>query len=270
MRGSLLFMKRDGCWMWSPNLAEPPPATRALAPVTGGMIRFLKPKKDSCVLRCISCVVIVVLSSSGHSQRITPVPAVRATSSRIQEGDEKSRRPQSPRAISAATIEFQKAVNGKASVRNHCLVQSNESDIEEKSEVIETNHCQLVVRTTKTTRSAVTSNEGSPGAQQSIEFSIHADLSKLTIPVLVEPQKFAQCDAGAGVLKVSSRSDPKEPMRVIRRTQGASPEADEKLTRKDLSLFFADPKAAKTAAGALERAVRACGGKEWPDEDDLP
>jgi hypothetical protein len=35
-------------------------------------------------------------------------------------------------------------------------------------------------------------------------------------------------------------------------------------------MFFADPAAAKHAAKALDRAIKACGGREWPDEDDLP
>jgi hypothetical protein len=37
-----------------------------------------------------------------------------------------------------------------------------------------------------------------------------------------------------------------------------------------LSFFFSDEAKAKKAARSLDRAVRSCGGKEWPDEDDLP
>ena len=239
--------------------------------ISGGIIRSLSSNKDICALGCVAWVVFIVLPATGHDQRISPELVARAASSRTQDEDEKPRSPASARAISAATSEVQKAVNGKASVRNRCHVQRGESEIEENSEIIEADHCKLVVKTTKTTHAGDTANESSSNPQQSVEFMIYADLSELTTPVLVEPQKFAQCDAGgAGVLKVSSRSDPKQPMKVIRRSETTKPGEGEKQTRKDLSLFFADPKAAKKAADALDRAVRACGGKQWPDEDDLP
>jgi hypothetical protein len=162
-------------------------------------------------------------------------------------------------------------VNGKASVRNRCRAQGKESEIEETTEVVETDRCKLVVKTTKTTRTSHTPKEGPADIQPAVEFLIYADMSELTTPVLVEPQKFPQCDAGGlGVLKVSSRSDPKHPIQVLRRSRATKPDGGTKQTRRDLSLFFADPKAAKRAADTLDRAVKACGGKEWPDEDDLP
>lgn len=234
------------------------------------MIRSLKSDKDTLVLRCVGCALIIAFVSIGQAQQIKLKQSVRTASSLIQEEDEKPRHPESARAISAATMEFQKAVSRKASVLNRCLVQGNEKEIEEKSDVLEIDRCQLVVRTTKTTSAGAPPNQSAAKPEQSVEFRIYADLSKLTTPVLVEPQKFAQCEAGAGVLKVSSRSDPAEPIRVIRQSQNRVSEAGEKLTRKDLSLFFADPKAAKKAANALDRAIKACGGKQWPDEDDLP
>jgi len=218
----------------------------------------------------MACVIFIVFPSAGQEWRMAPEPAVRPVSSRIQDDDEKPRMPASARAISVATSEFQKAVNGKASVRNRCQVQGKESEIDENSEIVETDRCKLVVKTVKTTRPKISPDASSANREQSVEFTIHADLSELTTPVLVEPQKFAQCDAGAGVLKVSSRSEPKQSMQVIRRSQADKPGEGEKQTRKDLSLFFGDPKAAKKAADALDQAIRACGGEEWPDEDDLP
>lgn len=187
----------------------------------------------------------------------------------VQEAEEETRHAESPRAIQAATSDLQKAVNGKASVRNECQSQGKGIEIEENAEIVETDHCKIVVKTRKTTHS-----ENSPGSSEptskTIEFMLYADLANLTTPVLTETQKFAQCQAsGQGVLKVSSRSDPKEPIRVVRRSSTTASEGSNQ-TRKDLSLFFADPMAAKRAAKALDRAVKACGGKEWPDEDDLP
>jgi hypothetical protein len=233
------------------------------------MIRYLSSNKDICAFVGIACVIFIVVPSVGQEWRMAPEPAVRPVSSRIQDDDEKPRMPASARAISVATSEFQKAVNGKASVRNRCQVQGKENEIDENSEIFETDRCKLVVKTVKTTHPDVSPNASSTTRQQSVEFTVYADLSELTTPVLVEPQKFAQCDAGAGVLRVSSRSEPKQSMQVIRRSQD-KPGEGEKQTRKDLSLFFGDPKAAKKAADALDRAIKACGGKEWPDEDDLP
>lgn len=215
-------------------------------------------------------MVLLAIACDIEAQGISPEAAVQAVPSRMQEENEKPSRLASARVIAVAVNEFQRAVSGNASVRNQCRIQSKESEIEENSEVVETDHCKLVIKTVKTTRAGGIPDVSSAKAQQSVEFMIYADLSDLTTPVLVEPQRFAQCDAGSvGVLKVSSRADPREPLPVMR-SQAGKPGEGQKQTRKDLSLFFADPKAAKRAAVALDRAVRACGGKEWPDEDDLP
>ena len=206
--------------------------------------------------------------------------------------------------IGAATGEFEKAVNGYAIVHNRCHVQGKDIEIEETAEVIARDGCTLVVRARKLTRAADAQAAGRPAEaekkssadrqsadrqsadrqsadgkkpsaewQPEIEFTVYADLSELTNPVLVERQKFAQCEAGAaGVLKVSSRSEPGKTMQVTRRSQsGATLEKQEvKQTRRDLILFFSSPAAAEKARKALERSVKSCGGKEWPDEDDLP
>jgi hypothetical protein len=173
--------------------------------------------------------------------------------------------------ISAATTKLEKAVNGNAIVRNRCQFQGKDVEIEETAEIVDRDGCKVVMTARKVTRAAA----GPPaGGDQEIEFTVYADFSELTTPVLLETQKFGQCEAGgAGMLKVSSRSEPGKTMRVIRRSEanGTSKEHSEvKQTRRDLSLFFSTPAAAEKARKALERAVESCGGKEWPDEDDLP
>ena len=209
-------------------------------------------------------ISVCIGAEQGSSTEFTRKPWIDS----VQDRDEEPRRPATPRAILAATGELQKAVNGKALVHNHCRTQGKEIDIEETAEVVERERCKIVVRTTKTTR--LNASPKKPSDSQAIEFMIYADLSDLTTPVLTENQRFAQCDAGLfDVLRVSSRTDPKQLIRVVRRSLTTKDEGS-KQTRKDLSLFFADAKAAKRAADALDRAVKACGGKEWPDEDDLP
>jgi hypothetical protein len=212
-----------------------------------------------------------------------------------QEATERETRPGNSKDILASTREFQQAVNGNAIVRNRCPVQGKDIEIEETAEVIKTDGCKLVVRARKVTRPADARAIDSPAEEgkapsmdhrsaddqmqsangrQEIEFIVYADLSELTTPVLVETQKFGQCEAGgAGVLKVSSRSEPGKTMQVIRRSEanGTTKEHEGvKQTRRDLNLFFSVPATAEKARKALELAVKSCGGNEWPDEDDLP
>jgi hypothetical protein len=212
-----------------------------------------------------------------------------------QEAAERETRPGNSKDILASTREFQRAVNGNAIVRNRCPVQGKEIEIVETAEVIKTDGCKLVVKARKVTRAADARAIDSPAEEgkkssmdhrsaddqkqsangwQEIEFIVYADLSELTTPVLVEMQKFGQCEAGgAGVLKVSSRSEPGKTMQVIRRSEanGTTKEHEGvKQTRRDLSLFFSVPATAEKARKALELAVKSCGGNEWPDEDDLP
>jgi len=214
---------------------------------------------------------------------------------RTQEVEERAERPRNSQDVLEATGKFEKAVNGSALVRNRCRFQGRDIEIEETAEVIERDGCKLVVRARKVTRAAVPpaaggpaeaekktstdrqpadSNEHSAKGDKGIEFMVYGDLSELTTPVLVEKEKFGQCEAGgAGVLKVSSRSEPGKAMHVIRRSEanGTIKEHDGvKQTRRDLSLFFSVPAAAEKARKALELAVISCGGKQWPDEDDLP
>lgn len=190
-----------------------------------------------------------------------------------QEDEERTRRPASSGQILVSTRAFERAVNGKAIVRNRCRVHGNDSEIEETAEVIQRDGCKLVLRARKITRAADGGKQFAEG-QQEIEFMLYADLSELTTPVLAETQNYGQCETtGPAVLKVSSRSEPGKTMQVTRklRADGATKEdPGVKQTRRDLSLFFSDPAAAEKARKALERVVKSCGGKEWPDEDDLP
>lgn len=213
---------------------------------------------------------LLVLQLSAQAPDLALHAVARVDTGKAQEErveKEETRKPLSTQRILSATRDFQAAVNGKALVRNRCRLQGKDVEIEETSEVVEANKCELVVKTVKTTRAP-----GNPkDTQPVVQFLIHANLADLTTPVLVETQRFAQCDAtGAAVLKVSSRSDPKKPVQVTRSSDAPKSLESAKQTRRDLSLFFADPAAAKNAAHALDGAVKACGGKEWPEEDDLP
>jgi len=218
-----------------------------------------------------------------------------ASFSITQEAGEQEKQPGSSKDILVSTRKFERAVNGNAIVRNRCRVQGKDIEIEETAEVIRTDGCKLVVRARKVTSPADARAIDSPAdgkktssmdhrsaddqvqsakGREEIEFIVYADLSELTTPVLLETQKFGQCEAGgAGVLKVSSRSEPGKGMQVIRRSEanGTTKEHEGvKQTRRDLSLFFSVPATAEKARKALELAVKSCGGNEWPDEDDLP
>jgi len=215
--------------------------------------------------------------------------------SMTQEAAEQENRPGSSKDILASTRKFERAVNGNAIARNRCRVQGKDIEIEETAEVIQTDGCKLVVKARKVTRPADARAIDSPTDQgkkssmdhrsaddpkqsasgrQEVEFIVYADLSELTTPVVVETQKFGQCEGGgAVVLKVSSRSPPGKAMQVIRKSEANGTTKDHegvRQTRRDLSLFFSVPAAAEKARKALELAVKSCGGNEWPDEDDLP
>lgn len=218
--------------------------------------------------------ILLLAPHVGGQRTEAPLTVVaRVDFSETQQEEEGARQPANSQTISSATRDFRRAVNGKALVRNQCLARDMSVEIEETAQVLEVDKCNVVIKTVKTTHTGKDDKHSSVDSQPAVEFMIHADLSDLTTPVLVETQKFTQCDAGGvGVLRVSSRSDPQKPVQVIRRSQPSPATGPQgaKQTRRDLSLFFADPAAAKKAANALDRAVKACGGKEWPDEDDLP
>ena len=183
------------------------------------------------------------------------------------EDRERSKKPGSPQSINAATQRLKQAINGKSVARNLCHSQQRDVRIEETTEISQTKGCHVIVQTRKTSTSG--------DERREIQFTLDANLSDLTMPVSVEPQSFSQCKPIDGtVLKVMSRAEPGKSVRTTRRTisEGAVAKGngDELKPRADLSFFFSDEVAARKAARLLDRAVKLCGGKEWPDEDDLP
>lgn len=172
-------------------------------------------------------------------------------------------------SISKAIEHLKRAVNGNSVVRNQCDAQGHTVEVEEKTEIAEVDGCDLIVKTVKTT------NPGPDG--QELHFILHANLTDLSAPASVEPLSFSHCKPMEGSLvRVMSRT---QPGKIIRTTQSSSsqprdgqPHTEQQKTpgRKDLSFFFSDSAVARRAARALDRAVALCGGKEWPDEDDLP
>lgn len=170
-------------------------------------------------------------------------------------------------AIAERTEELRQAVNGKAAVRTRCNSQNHEVEVEETTEIVDVSGCNLTVRTRKITTS------GSDNSRRELEFTLYANLAELTTPASVQPQTFSQCKNVDGpVFKVMSRTEPGKPLRAVRHSSPSKPteNAEAQIRRHDLSFFFPDEAKAKKAARALDRAVRGCGGKEWPDEDDLP
>ena len=197
-------------------------------------------------------------------------PGITSSFGSRQERDEdrnRSRKPGDSQNIAAATERLKQAINGKSVVRNLCQSQHRDVRIEETTEISQTKACHVIVQTRKTNTSG---NE-----RREILFTLEANLADLTTPVSVEPQSFSQCNPIDGpVLKVMSRAEPGKSVRTTRRTisegADAKSDGDEVKPRTDLSFFFSDEVSARKAARLLDRAVKVCGGKEWPDEDDLP
>lgn len=183
---------------------------------------------------------------------------------------EKPGKPGSPREVRELMAQLEKSVDGEATVHNVCHVQAQDVDVEESTGVTELRVCKL----TFTTRKISTGQSG----RREVDFAIYADLAELTTPAVVEARTFPQCEPVKGsVTKLTARAMPGKKLRVLRRTMteamggdGKKVEPEAEISRGDMSFFFSDPVAARKAANALDRAVRACGGTEWPDEDDLP
>jgi hypothetical protein len=140
--------------------------------------------------------------------------------------------------------------------------------VEESTRISAINGCQLTVETTKLTKSA--------SGEKTLKFVLYVDLPDLTTPSSVVSKEFSACKPKNGaVLKLISPVQPGRKIRVSRQEtvggdSSAGASAATEITRNDLSLFFSNPVAAKKAAAALDSAIKACGGQEWPDEDDLP
>lgn len=184
-------------------------------------------------------------------------------SPRAETGEhDKSAGPAGKQQITTALQRLQQAVNGKAAVHNEC----QNGHVEESSTITAVQGCSV----TFLTRKVSTSQAG----RKEVDFTIYADLADLSTPPSFAAQSFAQC-RGA-IYKVSSPAEPRKKLRTTRRatlqpaTGNPSSEPEAEITRSDLSLFFSTASAARRAAGALERAIEVCGGKEWPDDDDLP
>ncbi len=199
-------------------------------------------------------------------------PVVVSYAEQRDEDHDRARVPSKKLNAGEAVEQLRRSVNGRSIVRNLCRAQGHDAQIEETSEIRETNGCNVTVKTRKTTSS---SQDGS----KVVQFTLFVNLAELTTPALLEPQSFAECKPANGVLlKVMSRAEPGKTIRTTRSSksgvESAKPGPGDGETqaalRRDLSLFFSDTAAAKKAAQALERAVEACGGKEWPDEDNLP
>ena len=172
--------------------------------------------------------------------------------------------------ITDAMERLRRTVNGKALVRNHCQSRGRDVLVEESTEITHISGCNLILKTRKTTTTQDDRRE--------LDFTIHADLAYLTTPSSVQPQSFSQCKPIEGaVLKVMSRTQPGKAVHASRRLNSESAsrmskveEPEIQTSRGDLSFFFPDALTARKAARALDQALKACGGKEWPDEDDLP
>lgn len=172
-------------------------------------------------------------------------------------------------SIYKATERLKRSVNGKSVVKNECDAQGHSVEVEEETEIAEVDGCSLIVKTVKTTNPAADSKE--------LQFTLYANLTDLSTPAAVEPVSFSHCKPREGSLvRVMSRA---QTGKVIPTAQNSTlqprdgqPHTEQKETpgRKDLSFFFSDLAIATKAARALDRAVAVCGGKEWPDEDDLP
>jgi hypothetical protein len=158
---------------------------------------------------------------------------------------------------------LRQSVNGKAMVRTRCTSQDHE--VEEMTEIVGVSGCIWSYRPVRLRHPAAT------GANS--KSTLYADLADLTTPASVEPQTFSQCTGvdGPVLIRAMSRTGPRKSSHAVRRSSPPNTveNAEAQIRRHDLSFFFPDEAKTKKAARALEQAVRRCGGKEWPDEDDL-
>ncbi len=215
---------------------------------------------------CLFLVIPMVAES--QNPVFSPVPSSREIQER-KEAERPESKKRNAQSISKAIEQLKRAVNGNSVVRNQCDTQGHTVEIEEKTEIAQVDGCNMIVKTVKTTNAEADGRE--------LHFTLHANLADLSTPASVEPLSFSHCKPMEGSLvKVMSRTQPGKIIGMAQNSTSqprdgqAHTEQKEMPGRKDLSFFFSDNAVARKAAGALDRAVALCGGKEWPDEDDLP
>lgn len=221
-------------------------------------------------MRSLPLAVVILGFSFMTSPTLISRTAVAAYQERADADRDRPGKPADKKTIGEVTEQLKRSVNGKAMVRNQCLSQGNEVQVEESTEISATDGCNVIFKT----RKAMLSQDD----RHELEFTLYANLTELTTPASVEPQNSSQCKpVGGAVLKVMGRAEPGKVVRVTRKAtfhpaneNKTADEPESQTTRNDVSFFFSDAVAAKKAAGILDRAVKLCGGKEWPDEDDLP
>ena len=220
-------------------------------------------------MRSLRLAIVILGFSLMTSQMLSSQTVVAAYQERADEDRDRHGKPADQKTIGEVTEQLKRSVNGRAVVRNLCLSRDNEVQVEESTEISETNGCNVTFKT----RKATISQDG----RHEVEFTLYPDLTELTTPLSVQPQDSSQCKpvGGAVRLKVMSRAQPGKLVWVTRKARfhGANEkssvdEPESQTTRNDVSFFFPDMAAAKKAARLLDLAVKLCGGKEWPDEDD--
>jgi hypothetical protein len=212
-------------------------------------------------LRVLSLYAIFWVPENPRSQPMTSpsVLPVVYRQERTEKKEARARKPGDVQSILKATDLLKRVVNGNSVVKNQCQIRGRTAEVQENTEISEADGCNLIVRTVKTS--------GYGEDRRQLQFTVRASLADLTTPASVEPQTFSGCKPGNGVLlKVMSRV---QPGKSIPTSRSSTAQAETAPARKDLSFFFSDAVIARRAR-ALDHAVAACGGREWPDEDDLP
>ena len=218
-----------------------------------------KPRKMYLQVLAMGAVLMAALAAA----KVEPISA-----GAQEHGDadrERGERKVEKRTVAELTAELRRKVNGKAAVSTTCDIGGQQVEVEENTEVLETSECRVRFRTRK--------SSGAGESHRQTEFTLSVDLADLTFPSTVEQQSFSRCKPVQGrVLKLMSRTQPGKSVRSSRRAEGftGSDTSQSERSRHDLSLFFADERFARQAGQILDRAIQKCGGKEWPDEDDLP
>jgi len=209
---------------------------------------------------CILSLCAVFGIPESLALRTRPSPGVLRVVERQQKEEIRTSKPGDVQSIRKATEQLKRVVNSNSIVKNQCQIQGRTVQVEENTEISEADGCNVIVKTVKTT--------GSGKDRRQVQFTMRANLADLSTPASVESQAFSGCKTENGVLlKVMSRV---QPGKSIPTSRVSTSQPETAPPKKDLSFFFSDAVIARRAARALGHAVAACGGTEWPDEDDLP